>query len=185
MLLRDRPPLRDTPPRRRERKRLQRALAAQDRRGAKLAELRCVDALLADATHLVERGWLQHGWFAYVDASGSRHLVTGCSPRTARTVSPDQVVSACLVGAIVYAAGGPAQARSQLVQRTTDLTWHASFRGASDPIRWCPSPAERAGHLMDLVRWNDGPDRTAHDVTTLLGRARVLACAEAERTRAS
>jgi hypothetical protein len=183
VLLLDRHTRRAEPQTRRERKRLQRALRAQDRRSAKLAELAGVEALLADAMHVVERGWMQHGWFAYVDPSGTRRIVTGYTPRTARVVAPEQVVSACLVGAIVQAAGGPATARSQLVQRTVDLTWHASYRGASEPVRWCPSPAERACHVMDLVRWNDRPECTARQVTALLGRAGDLARAEAERTR--
>jgi hypothetical protein len=102
----------------------------------------------------------------------------------ARTLDPDQVVSACLVGAIVLAGGGPTEARSQLVQRTIDLTWHAAFRGAREPVRWCPSPVERSGHVMDLVRWNDHPPRTSPQVAGLLGRARSLANAEADRTRA-
>jgi len=171
------------PQTRRERKQLQRELRAEDRRGAKLAELRSIEALLADTTHVVERGWMQHGWFAYLDRSGVRHVVTGCSPRTARAISPEQVISACLVGAIVHSAGGPSTARSQLVQRTIDLTWHAAFRGAHESIRWCNSPAVRAGHVMDLVRWNDRPECAAPEVTALLARARGLARTEAERTR--
>ena len=158
-------------------------LRDQDRLNAKLAELYCADALLAEAARFVERGWMQHGWFAYVDPSGVRRIVTGCTPRLRRTVSAEQVVATCLVGGIVNAAGGPQEARSQLVQRTTELAWHALFRGAQEPIRWCPSPVERAGHVMDLVRWNDSPGRTTQEVTALLGRARALAHAERDRTR--
>jgi hypothetical protein len=170
-------------PTRRDRRRLRRALRERDRLSDKLAELHRIDTLLAEATHVVERGWMQHGWFAYVDPSGVRHVVIGCTPRLARTLDPEQVVTTCLVGAIVHAAGGPAQVRNQLVQRTLDVTWHASFRGAREPIRWCPSSAERAGHVMDLVRWNDHPVRNARDVTALLERARALASAEAEQAR--
>jgi hypothetical protein len=168
---------------RREAKRLRRALREQDRLGAKLAELHLIDALLADATRVVERGWLQHGWFAYVDASGERRVVTGCTPRTTRHLAPDSVVATCLVGAVVHAAGGPSKARDQVVRRTLDLTWHALFRGAHEPVRWCPSSPDRAGHVMDLVRWNDGPGRTPREVTALLSRARGLSAAETERTR--
>jgi hypothetical protein len=168
---------------RRERKRMRRALREQDRLSAKLAELHSIDSLLAEATHFVERGWMQHGWFAYVDPSGVRRIVTGCTPRMRRRLRPEQVVTTCLVGAIVNAAGGPTEAHSQLVQRTIDLAWHASFRGEHEPVRWCPSPVERAGHVMDLVRWNDRPGRTSHEVAALLGRARVLARTEAEQTR--
>jgi len=168
---------------RRDRKRLRRALRDQDRISAKLAELHRIDGLLAEAGQLIEKGWMQHGWFAYVHPSGERRVVVGCTPRIARRVSPEQVVSTCLVGAIVHAGGGPAEARSQLVQRAIDVTWHASFRGAHEPVRWCPSPVERAGHVMDLVRWNDDPGRTSREVAALLDRSRCVARAEAERTR--
>jgi hypothetical protein len=168
---------------RRDRRRLRRALREQDRLSAKLAELHCIDAVLAEATRFVEQGWMQHGWFAYVDPSGSRRIVTGCSPRITRRISSEQVVSTCLVGAIVHAAGGPSEANSQLVQRTIDLTWHASFRGAREPVRWSPSPVARAGHVIDLVRWNDHPGRTPHQVAGLLSRARDMAGAEAERAK--
>jgi hypothetical protein len=168
---------------RREQRRLRRALRDQDRVSARLAELYRMDGLLDEAAHIVEHGWLQDGWFAFVDPAGVRRIVVGCTPRITRRIAPEQVVSACLVGAIVYAGGGPSQARSQLVQRSMDLTWHASFRGASEPVRWCPSPVERAGHVMDLVRWNDSPGRTPQQVTALLGRARELGRTEADRVR--
>src|SRR5215212_6363924 len=93
----------------------------------------------------------------------SRVAGTGCTPRIRRTLSSEEVVSTCLVGAIVHASGGLSEAYTQLVQRTIDLTWHACFRGAHGPVRWCPPPIERAGHTMDLVRWNDR-GRTSHDV---------------------
>jgi hypothetical protein len=166
---------------RQDRKRLRRALREQDRVSAKLAELHCIEALLAEATDLVGSGWMQDGWFAYVDQSGSRRVVTGCTSQVRRTVSPEQIVGTCLVGAIVQAGGGPSKAHSQLVQRTIDLTWHASFRAGHDPVRWCPPPNERAGHVTDLVRWNDVPGRGPSEVVALLDRTRSLAKAEAHR----
>jgi hypothetical protein len=168
-------------PGRRDRKRLRRALHDQDRASARLAELHCIDALLAEAVRSIEKGWMQHGWFTYVPASGERRVVSASAPRLTRTLSAEQVVSTCLVGAIVHAGGGPSQARSQLVQRTIDLTWHAAFRGTQEPVRWCPSPGERAGHRIDLFRWNDHPGRTASDAVALLDRTRLLAQAQAER----
>jgi hypothetical protein len=98
-------------------------------------------------------------------------------------VGLDQVTSTCLVGGIVHAAGGASMARSQLVQRTIDVTWHAAFRGQHQMVRWCPSPPERAGHVIDLAHWNDQADRTAQDTVALLDRARGLARAEADLTR--
>jgi hypothetical protein len=166
---------------RRERRRRQRALRELDRRSAKLAELHYVDALLAEASKVIERGWIQHAWFAYDDTAGRRRVVTTYSRRTP-AVGP--VAATCLVGAVVHAAGGPSTARSQLVQRTIDLTWHALYRGEHEQIRWRLSPGERAGHVQDLAHWNDDPARRAQEVTWLLGQARRLARAERERTRA-
>jgi hypothetical protein len=168
---------------RRERKSLRRELRDRDRISAKLAELHAIDSLLADATHVIEQGWLQHGWFTYVDPSGASHTVTSYTRRTERTIALEQVTGTCLVGGIVHAAGGPSQARSQLVQRTIDVTWHAAFRGQHQPVRWCPSSPERAGHVIDLAHWNDDPERTADEATALLDRARGLARAEADLTR--
>ena len=167
---------------RRERRRRQRALRERDRRSAKLAELHHVEALLEEASTVIERGWIQHAWFAYDDAAGRRRVVTAFSKRSS-SVGP--VAATCLVGAVVHAAGGPSTARSQLVQRTIDLTWHALFRGRHEPIRWCPSPLERAGHVQDLAHWNDDPARRSQEVTSLLGEAHRLAQVEEERTRAS
>src|SRR4051812_41214130 len=100
---------------RRERRRLRRALRAQDWVSARLAELFKIDALLEEAVRVVERGWMQHAWFTYVDTSGKRVAVTVCTPRVARKLASQQVTAACLVGAIVEAGGGPSQARGQLV----------------------------------------------------------------------
>jgi hypothetical protein len=183
LLLGERETIRANRPSRHERKGLRRELRDRDRIGAKLAELHAIDSLLADATHIIERGWLQHGWFTYDDPSGASHTVTCYSRRVERTVDLAQVTGTCLVGGIVHAAGGPSQARSQLVQRSIDLTWHAAFRGQHEPVRWCPSPPERAGHVIDLAHWNDRPERTAHETTALLNQARGLARTEAELTR--
>jgi hypothetical protein len=173
---------REDRPGRLERRRRRRALREQDRRSAKLAELRQIDALLLDAETVIERGWIQHAWFAYDDPSGTRHAVTTYS---GRGLPVDRVAATCLVGAIVHAAGGPGLARSQLVQRTIDLTWHALYRNEHDAVRLSCPQVERAGHVFDLARWNDRPGRDAHDVTVLLDRARAIAQAERDRTQAA
>ena len=90
-------------------------------------------------------------------------------------------MAACLVGAIVQAGGGAAAVRSQPVQRALDLTWHALHGDPREPVRWCPAPPVRAGHVRDLVRWNDHPSRTRHEVGALLGRASATAGAELTR----
>jgi hypothetical protein len=73
-----------------------------------------------------------------------------------------------LVGAVVRPADAPAAVRSQLVQRTLDLTWHALREDPARPVRWCPGPRMRMLHVRDLTHWNDAPGRTREDVVNLL-----------------
>ena len=94
------------------------------------------------------------------------------------------VTGACLVGAVVQAGGGPATVRSQLVQRTLDLTWHALREDPSRPVRWCPGPRMRMMQVLELTYWNDAPERTQGDVVTLLRAARETADDELRRCRA-
>jgi hypothetical protein len=169
----------------RERRRSRRELREQDRRSARLAQLHEASKVLVGALGMVDHGWIQNGWFRYVDDEGVRRTVVGWSPRLARALGHDTVVGACLVGAIVHAAGGPEHARSSSAQRAIDLTWHASFRGEEEPFRWLPSPTERAGHVIDLVHWNDLPERRPDDVAAVLHRAQGLAAAEGDRMRVS
>lgn len=170
-------------PTRRARRRLRRTLRSQDQVAATLAELFRIDEVLAEARAGIERGWLQHGWFTYATPSGASITVTVCTPWAVRKAESRQVTATCLVGAIVQAGGGPSRARSQLVQRTLDLTWHTLFRGDREQVRWCPSSPERAGHMIDLVSWNDHSGRTAADVLHLLDETRDRLHAEVERAR--
>lgn len=149
--------------RRRDRRRLRARLAEQDRLAAQRAELRSIGQLLDDAATVVDAGWVQHGW-STAGAGGS-------------------VSRACVVGAIVHAAGGPAAVRSQLVQRTLDLTWHTLYNEPHQPVRWCPAPAVRLAHVRDLTRWNDQSERTAAQVTALLAAAVRTAAAQTELLR--
>jgi hypothetical protein len=145
-----------------------RRLARDDQVAARLAELQLIRGVLEDAVTVVSAGWVQHGWFAVTDDQGRRRTVTAHNLDVATGIP---VSAACLVGSIVHAGGGPHQARSQLVQRTLDLTWHALYQGSQQPVRWCPAPAIRAAHVRDLTRWNDDVDRTAGQVTALLQTA--------------
>ena len=117
---------------------------------------------------MVSMGWVQHGWFAVPDDQGRQRTVTAHNLHLA-TGTP--VAAACLVGSIVYAAGGPRTAHSQLVQRTLDLTWHALYQNEHQPVQWCPAPPVRAAHVLDLTRWNDAAERTSAQVTDLLRTA--------------
>jgi hypothetical protein len=126
-----------------------RRLREQDRRSAAIAELHTIDGLLADAQAVLARHWVQGHWFAGEGA--------------------------CLVGAVVQAAGGPATSASQLVHRTLGLTWHALYRRTDERIEWCPPPVIRLGRIRDLAAWNDRPGRSGPEVVELLQRARELA----------
>jgi hypothetical protein len=155
-------------------------LAAQDRRAARLAELYYIRALAGDAADVVRAGWTQATYFVTVDERGRRHVV---DPQRTRERGVATFDRACLVGAIVHAAGGPAAVGSQLVERTLDLTWHTLYRGPDQPIRLCPPPQVRVAQVRDLTRWNDTAGRTLADVLALLHATRAAAEAEARRLR--
>lgn len=134
-----------------------RLLARQDRLTARLMELRSIAELAVGARSVIEAGWIQHSWYSYRTAENEPD---GPARNT--------VAGACLVGAIVHAAGGPQAFNTQLVQRSLDLTWNTLYGVAGDSLAWCPAPAVRTSHLRDLTRWNDQPARTKAEVHDLL-----------------
>jgi hypothetical protein len=148
-----------------------RRLAECDAASARLGELHAIGELLADAASVVEHGWVQDAWFAVATPRGPRLLTA----RLVRHVYQYPVTGACLAGAVVLAAGGPDQARTQLVQRTLDLTWYALRDDSEPPAVLCPSPPVRTLRLLDLTRWNDAPGRIQSEVVDLLGSAGRLA----------
>ena len=167
-------------PTRRERRAERRRLRRLDALSARLAELHSIRALLEQAVKVVDAGWVQGAWFTVAGAGGPR-VVTGHEVDLAM----DQpVIGACLVGAVVQAAGGPGTVRSQLVQRTLDLTWHAMREDAAQPVRWCPGPRVRMMHVLELTYWNDAPERTRADVLDLLEAAQETAALQRHRCRA-
>ena len=162
--------------RRAERRRLKRL----DTMAARLAELHTIRDLLTDAAAQVDHGWIQGAWFA-VEDGGRTRAVTAYD--VGRAI--DKPVSAvCLVGAVVQAAGGPTTVRSQVVQRTLDLTWHALREDPERPVRWCPGPRVRTMNVLELTYWNDAPGRQAHEVSGLLHAAATCADRQAALTRA-
>ncbi len=94
------------------------------------------------------------------------------------------LVAACLVGAVVSAAGGPQAVHSQPVQRALDLVWHALARDEGQSVAWCPAPDLRMARVRDLTSWNDAPTRTAAEVASLLLTAERVAVHESERVQA-
>ena len=165
---------------RRERRAERRRLRHLDVLSARLAELHAIRALLERACEVVNAGWIQGAWFTVAGAGGAR-VVTAYDLDLAMD---RPVTGACLVGAVVQAGGGPATVRSQLVQRTLDLTWHALREDPSRPVRWCPGPRMRMMQVLELTYWNDAPERTQGGVVTLLRAARETAADELRRCRA-
>ena len=80
-----------------------RAAARVRRVEARLQELGELEHLLSEARGVVERGWIQHAWFAYLDEHGRTRNATSAA---AMDVQGRPLVAACLVGAVVSAAGG-------------------------------------------------------------------------------
>jgi hypothetical protein len=145
-----------------------RLLARQDRLTGRLAELRDIAELAGQAGAVIEAGWIQRGWYHYApqDHASENRAPEDRAREAGRADRP--IVGACLVGAIVHAAGGPQAFNTQLVQRSLDLTWNTLYGVSGDSLAWCPAPSVRTNHLRDLTRWNDQPSRTSDEVRDLL-----------------
>jgi hypothetical protein len=167
-------------PGRRERRAERRRLKRYDVLSAQLAELFTIRALLEQAADIVSHGWVQGAWFTVASPEGGRAVMT-FDLRRART---HPVTGACLVGSVVHAAGGPGTERSQRVQRTLDLTWHALRDDPDRPVRWCPGPDVRMMQVLDLTHWNDAPGRTQAEVVDLLVSAQRTTTVQADLCRA-
>ncbi len=164
----------------RAKRRMARQLRLRDQTSARLAELDQIAGILNEAADLVHGGWLQHSWFAYRDETGEIRTVNAYN---AKQMRGHPVVEACVVGAIVTAGGGLSQLRTQVVQRTIDLTWNTLFKAPSELNRRAPAPVIRMQHVQDLTRWNDYPGRTAWQAEELLRRSARAAKSEAETRR--
>ncbi len=149
-----------------------RRLLRRERANEQLAELHSVKALVTEAAGVVAAGWVQRAWFAYRDEEGLERLV---GAHNLHQITGKQVTGACLVGAVVHAAGGLPAARTQRVHRALNLTWQALSGVEAEPIGFCPAPATRVARVRDLTAWNDQPRRRAEDVTTLLKAAGQVA----------
>jgi hypothetical protein len=172
-------PDRLTRPGRRERRAERRRLRHLDALSAQLAELHAIRALVERAAEVVGDGWVQGAWFRVAGDDGAC-TVTAYDLRQA---VDRPVTGACLVGAVVQAAGGPAAVRTQLVQRTLDLVWHALHADPGRPVRWCPGPRVRMMQVLELTHWNDAPTRRQEEVVDLLMAARGTADRQRELCR--
>ena len=138
-----------------------------------LRRLGHIHRVLETARTLVERGWLQHGWYR---AQPPPPLPLLARLRLAqRTPAVDEVSAACLVAAVALAAhgGGPRPDVVGDAGPTLDVVWKTMQAGRSgtEVSDRVPPPAVRAARMRDLVRWNDAPGRTRQDVLDLLDRS--------------
>jgi hypothetical protein len=154
-----------------------RGLARIDRAAAMRATLTQVLAVLDAAEDVIAAGWLQEAWFAYRDRTG-REWAVGTAD--AATVAAEAVSRACLVGAVLMGAGGPAAATTPQARRGIEAVWHVLHRDERDPVPWCSGPVVGGAHVRDLTLWNDRPGRSAAEVREVLGRARRLVERELE-----
>ncbi|GAA4680675.1 DUF6197 family protein [Frondihabitans cladoniiphilus] len=145
--------------------RARRSALAERRRAEDVARLADLLPVLASARDRVEAGWIQNAWFETVGPTGGRMLATGMA---AFRVEPRDVTGSCLVGALVLAAGGPAEVQSPVVRDAVAATWHALHRADGDPFERAHEPIARARTVRDLTGWNDDPGRSAEEVTELL-----------------
>jgi hypothetical protein len=149
-----------------------RALARADRDVAQRAvrvRLDTARVALAGAADIVADGWIQNAWFQVRDETETVHTVTAGN---LDLLDRGRVLAACLVGAVVQAAGGPYAARDQVTGDSLDLVWHAAF-GADRRVGpgLSPPPQVRSLRVRDLTRWNDRPGRCIGEVLDLLDAA--------------
>jgi hypothetical protein len=169
-----------TRPSRRQRRDERRRLKRLDVLSGRLAELHAMSALLERSADVVGSGWVQGAWFRVAGDGGGR-AVTAYDLGLA---VDREVIGACLVGAVVQAAGGPATVRSQLVQRTLDLVWHTLREDPHRPVQWCPGPRVRMLGVLELTHWNDARGRTQREVVDLLRTAGQVADGQRDRCHA-
>jgi len=125
--------------------------------------------VLEDARAVLAQGWLQDRWYA-------RRAVPSRSAGQAGPSDGTGQVSACLVGAVVHAAGrnGPGD---PLVTAgpALDYLWDAwqESRGlGGTEVSALAAPRElRLVRVRDLTRWNDQPGRTREEVLGLVDLA--------------
>ncbi len=142
------------------------------------ARLRRLDhsrRVLEAARAVIERGWLQRGWYA--TAPPQPRSLAARLLRPDRTPAIDQVQQACLVAAVTLAADGGG-ARPDIVGDagpTLDIVWDALLEADSRP--WiaatgrAAAPEVRIARMRELVHWNDAAGRTRDEVLALLDRA--------------
>src|SRR3954452_17664068 len=124
-------------------------------------------AVLVGARALIERGWVQGGWYVLQAPDGRRRFV-GAGSLTRRGYG--EIVGACLVGAIAESARRHS-ADAGTAGPAIDALWHelGELQGVTVPADpWTPTPVLRNRQVSDLTRWNDHAGRTREEVLRLL-----------------
>lgn len=149
-----------------------RALARANRDVAQRAvrlRLDTARVVLAGAADIVADGWIQNAWFQVRDETETVRTVTAGN---LDLLERGPVLAACLVGAVVQAAGGRYAARDQVTGDSLDLIWTAAFGdGCRAGLGLSPPPQVRSLRVFDLTRWNDRPGRCIGEVLDLLDAA--------------
>jgi hypothetical protein len=149
---------------------LVRSVYAPRRRSAAAASAERTLAVLVGARAVLERGWVQGGWYVLEAPDGRRRFVVAGS-LTRRSFG--EIVQSCLVGAVVEAArwhtserGAAGPAIDTLWQELGELS---SSRPPIDPRT--PIPVLRSRQVGDLTTWNDRRGRSRDEVLALLDAA--------------
>ena len=120
-------------------------------------------AVLEGARAELEAGWVQGSWWS-VTTDGD----------------PGHVGGVCLVGALIRGGPGTGTGRNSETSgnaatgRAVDAVYDALWasRGQPAPARQLvPSPQVRLARVRMLTQWNDRPERTKAEVTTVVDRA--------------
>ena len=120
-------------------------------------------SVLTAAADILERGWLQHGWYLHEPAPLRSRLRSG-------SARPEQVRQACLVAAIAVAAhrGTFLVNIERDASPWIDRVWRVLHEGQS-PHRLAPQQ-----RIRDLVAWNDQLGRTQSEVIAAVRAADSL-----------
>lgn len=134
-----------------------------------LARLEEVRGVLEEARDILARGWVQDDFFLVVDRRGR---IVPADPLHLGLMPAGSVVGACLVGALVHGARTlDPRLRDAGHLAAVDAAWEALQEvqsGEAGATRPASSPAQRAGRVRDLTRWNDAPGRSQGEVLRLL-----------------
>lgn len=124
--------------------------------------------VLETARAVVERGWLQDGWYRTAPRSVWQQLF-GPLP------TPDELEGACVVAAVAVSAhaGGSFTRIDRDSGPSIDRLWDAlqEHRGRPADGPGAVAPIVRRARMRELVRWNDAPGRTREEVLGVIDRA--------------